>query len=268
MKFMAITDIHYWSDCNYPNIKWPEYINTFWNILVSEREKINRIISNENIDFIMNLWDLIRETKNFIFDSELYRDWLNLLNSFWLPVYNVAWNHDVDHDMSRESIAEINWYERMYYKFELWWYTHIILDGNREWKVNWEIVLWQKYSFDNKQLQWLEDVLMQSELDCIIYCHFPIDDQDISNNPYWPTWDTTRVFPQNYEKVRKMIEDSKKVIAYFNWHTHFPHISLINWILHCNIGSFSENNWFWNPTNELAVIEVKDKDIRVSFRKL
>ncbi len=268
MKFIAFTDIHSWDDCNYERIKWPDYINTFWSSFEKCKEKINDIIKNESIDFIINLWDLIRETKNKDQDIILYKEWLKLLNASWKPVFNVAWNHDIDYELDRKDVTEINWYEKMYYSFELLWYTHIVLDWNREWKINWEIVWWQKYRFDEKQVIWLEEILNNSKNKCIIYCHFPIDDQDISKNPYWPTWDTTRVFPQNYEKVRKIIENSKKVIAYFNWHTHFPHISLINWILHCNVGSFSENNWNWESTKEYALVEIDNKDIKVAFRKI
>ena len=267
MKFIVFTDIHHWDNCDYANILWEGYVNTFWQSFIEEKNKIKNIITDD-VDFIINLWDLIRETKNKLFDTNLYIEWLNVLKSFWKPVFSVAWNHDVDYELDREGISKINWYEKMYYSFELSWYTHIVLDWNREWKIDWEIVWWQKYHFDDDQIFWLENTLENSENNCIIYCHFPIDDQDISKNPYWPTWDTTRVFPQKYEKVRQIIEKSNKVIAYFNWHTHFPHISLINWILYCNIGSFSENNWNWEPTKDYALVEVKNKDIKVSLSKL
>jgi len=268
MKLLIFTDIHHWEDFNHTKIWWEDYINTFWDIFEQSREKIKEIIEKNSIDFIVNLWDLIRETKNRDADIWLYKEWLQILNSFWLPILNVTWNHDVDHEMDRKTIWELNWYGGTYYSIELWWYSHIVLDWNREWKINWEMVWWQIYRFDENQISWLEKTLNSTDNNCIIYCHYPIDEQDISDNPYWPTWDTTRVFPQNYLKIREIIEKSWKVLAYFNWHTHFPHVSLINGIIHCNVWSFSENNWNAEASKEYAIVEVIDKNIKIALKRL
>lgn len=263
MKILLLTDIHSWSDTNYPNKKWSNYINSFWAKLESSISLLKEI--STSVDLVINLWDFIHE-ESLLKDTEQYNKSKSLLESLWKPVFHVSGNHDLVY-MTRDILSEIWWTDKLYYFKDFGWYRHIILDGNRDGNMNGVIQYSQKYRFDASQINWLQQVLMKSTLPCIVYSHFPIDNQDVSDNYYWSHSQNPheRAFPIWYLEVRKILEESKKVLAVFNGHTHFRHQMKIGDILYVNVGAFAENNGEWRATGEYAIADISQSWIHVDF---
>lgn len=263
MKILLLTDIHSWIDTNYPNRKWLKYINSFWEKLESSISSLKEIVLP--VDLVINLWDFIHEA-SLSEDIEQYKISKVILESLWKPVLHISGNHDLIY-MNRGILSEIWWTDKLYYFKDLEWYRHIVLDGNRDGNINGIVENWQKYRFDSNQIDWLRQVLSQSILPCIVYSHFPIDDQDISDNYYWSDNQNPheRAFPIWYLEVRKILEESKKVLAVFNGHTHFRHQMRIGDILYVNVGAFAENNGEWKAMGEYAIADISQDWINIDF---
>lgn len=263
MKILLLTDIHSWSDTNYPHRKWPNYINSFWEKLESSILMLRKVALT--IDLVINLWDFIHET-SLSEDIEQYKRAKDILESLWKPVLHVSGNHDLVY-MDRNTLGEIWWTDRLFYYRDFGWFRHIILDGNRDGNKQGIVEKWQKYRFDLDQIDWLRQVLLQSILPCVVYSHFPIDEQDVSNNYYWSESPNSheRAFPIWYQEVRRILEESKKVLAVFNGHTHFRHQMKINDILYVNVASFAENNGEWEAIGEYAIADFSQGWMNINF---
>ena len=259
MKILLLTDIHSWTDTNYPNRKWPEYINCFGWAFESSSWDLQNIA--ESVDIEVNLGDFIHETSREA-DIAQYKSWIELLSSLGKPVLHVAGNHDLVY-LDREILASLWGTEKLYYFRDIGEYRHIILDGNREGNTGNTFDRNQRYRFDEEQLIWLESILRKSDTPCIIYSHFPIDDQDLSENYYYPENSEERVFPLGYREVRKILEDSRKVIAVFSGHTHFPHRTIIGGIEYITVGSFAENDGSGKPTRQYVIANIDGKNIEI-----
>ncbi len=259
MKILLLTDIHSWTDTNYQNRKWPEYINCFGWAFESSIWALQDVAAS--VDMVVNLGDFIHETSREA-DIAQYKSWIELLSSFGKPLLHVADNHDLVY-LDRETFASLWGTERLYYFRDMGGYRHIVLDGNREGNKDGTFDRNQRYRFDEEQLIWLKMILRESTSPCIIYSHFPIDDQDLSENYYWPENPEERAFPLGYREVRRILEDSGKVIAIFSGHTHFPQRTIIGGIEYITVGSFAENDGNGKPIRQYAIVNVDNKNIEV-----
>lgn len=266
MKLLLLSDIHSWSDTNYPNKRWKDYINSFWSTISANIDVLSSIA--QSVDLVVNLGDFIHET-SLGSDIYEYKRWMQLLSSLWKPVLHIAGNHDLVY-LDRAILSELWQTEHLYYFRDMNGYRHIVLDWNREGNRNGIIEKWQSYRFDQVQIEWLTNVLSASPSPCVVYSHFPLDDQDVSSNYYWKdAWNPhERAFPQRYLEIRKILNASWKVVAVFNGHTHFHNKMNIDNIAYINVGSFSENDGTWRPTKEYAIASFDNGCIDVSFEKM
>lgn len=261
MKLLLLTDIHAWADTNYPNRKWAAYINCFGSTFESSVLALQE--AARLVDIVVNLGDFIHQTSRED-DITQYKSWIKLLDSLGKPVLHVAWNHDLVY-LEREILASLWYTERLYYFRDIGGYRHIVLDGNREGNKNGIIIdRNQRYRFDEAQLVWLQTVLNESNTACIVYSHFPIDDQDLSQNYYWPENPEERAFPLGYREVRWILEKSEKVIAVFSGHTHFSHRITIWGIEYFTVGSFAENDGNGKPTREYSIAHFEGCNLEIT----
>ena len=116
-------------------------------------------------------------------------------------------------------------------------------------------------------MQWLSDSLENTNFPTVIYIHHPLDEQSMENNYYFRER-PERSCVSNRKEVRKMLEDSGKVVAVFNGHTHFFHEQTINNIQYITVPSFAENNGNYEPAQSYAIADFSNTKIQVEILKL
>lgn len=255
MKILIITDIHHGEDTNYPKLLDKNYINSFGSQFEKYLPKIKDLIKEH--DLIINLGDLIKETDT---ESDLiqYKKAIELLGKE-KTIKHVVGNHDL-WNIPRNKIAEIIGENNNYYSFDLNNYHHVILDGFRNSKE-------EPYEIDKEQLSWLQKDLKNTDFLTIVYCHYSLDNQSLDSNYYFKG-KPDRVFIKNKEEIRKIFEDSGKVIAVFGGHLHFFHEESINSIKYITAPAFTENDGNHKPKAECLSIGLNGKDITVMIIKI
>ncbi len=229
MKILLITDIHYGENTNYPKIGGEEYINSFGSVFESFLPHLKEAIASH--DLVINLGDLIHETTTEE-DISAYKKALALLGNE-VPVKNVIGNHDLN-TLARGQLSEMIGEKKIYYSFDFQGYHHVVLDGFRETKGD-------PHRIESEQLEWLKSDLQATSLSTIVYCHYPLDDQNLDSNYYF-SQRPDRALILNREEVRSILEASGKVLCVFNGHTHFFNHEIINGIAYTTVPSFTEND--------------------------
>ena len=255
MKILIITDIHYGEDTNYPQLVDKDYVNSFGSQFEKYLPKIKILIKEH--DLTINLGDLIKET-NAELDLVQYKKAVGFLGEEKL-VKHVIGNHDL-WNLSRYQLAKIIGENKTYYSFDLNNYHHIILDSFRNSKE-------EPCKIDSEQLDWLQKDLKNTNLLTLIYCHYTLDNQSIDSNYYFKG-KPQRVFIENKEEVRKIFEDSDKVIMVLGGHLHFFHEESINGIKYITAPAFTENDGSNKPKAECLSIELKGRKIITTVIKI
>jgi 3',5'-cyclic AMP phosphodiesterase CpdA len=255
MRILIISDIHYGNDTNYPKYGHEDYINSFGSKFENYLPKF-RALSLEH-DLIIDLGDLIAEidVEN---DVDLYKKAIGLLN-VGRPVKYVLGNHEL-RNLSRQQLLQIIGEERAYYSFDVDNYHHIVLDSFRNNRDEQPVI-------DPEQFAWLKQDLKKTNLPSLVYCHYALNNQSLDENYYFKG-KPQRAFIKNKEEVRRVFEDSKKVVAVFGGHLHFFNQENIKNIDYITVPSFTENNSANKPKAECVSVEVIDSKIEASIISL
>jgi len=255
MKILIITDIHYGENTNYPKLIDKDYVNSFGSQFEKYLPKIKALIKEH--DLTINLGDLIKETNT---ESNLiqYKKAIEFFGKE-KPIKHVIGNHEL-RTLSRNQITEIIGENKPYYSFDLNNYHHIILDsfGNS---------IEEQVKIYKEQLDWLQKDLKNTNLLTLIYCHYTLDNQSIDSNYYFKG-KPQKVFIENKEEVRKVFEDSEKVIAVFGGHLHFFHQESINGIKYITAPAFTENDGNNRPKAECLSIGLEGREIITTVIKI
>jgi 3',5'-cyclic-AMP phosphodiesterase len=259
MKILFITDVHYKEEggTNYPHIGASDYINSFGPVLKEKAAELRSLA--EDFDLLVNLGDLIQD-KDLETDIRSYREAIELISGT-TPVKHVVGNHDIRY-LSREQLAVCIGEKQIYYSFDLNGYHHTVLDANRR-------TMPGPFHVPDEQLAWLQEDLSQTNLETLVYCHYPLDNQSLLGNYYFKKENPSNGFPDNKENIRTILEQSGKVKYVFNGHTHFYHQETINGITYTTVPSFTENNGSGEPTLEYLAAELDRQNYAVevgSFR--
>lgn len=254
MKILIITDIHYGEDTNYLKLIDKDYVNLFGSQFEKYLPNIKTLVKEH--DLTINLGDLINGSDT---ESDLiqYKKAVEFFGKE-KPVKYVLGNHEL-RTLSRSQLVEIIGEKKPYYSFDLNNYHHIVLDGFRDFEED-------LYKIDKEQLVWLQKDLKDTNLLSLIYCHYVFDNQSLDSNYYFNK--PQRVFIENKEEVRKIFEDSKKIIAVFSGHLHFFHQEIINGIKYITAPAFSENDGNHKPKAECLSIDLNDKEVAVTVVKI
>ena len=254
MKILLITDIHFGENTNYPRLKGEDYINVFGAHFESLFSNIKS--EAESCDLVVNLGDFIHDESEEK-DIETYRKALQHIVTN-TPTKHVAGNHDLRH-VSREKLTELMGEEKLYYSFDAGGYHHVVLDGTRTERRG-------PHYIGEEQLTWLENDLSETEMKTIIYCHYPLDNQNMENNYYFMNTPESGAI-SNRGFVRKILEHSGKVLAVFNGHTHFYSNQIVNGITYCTIPSFSENDGNHQPQGEYGLITLEGDSVSIEIKR-
>ncbi|MDB5492427.1 MAG: calcineurin-like phosphoesterase family protein [Micavibrio sp.] len=262
ISFGVVTDIHYGFDQgNKKGSQAPRLLENFFR-------RANKI----GVDFTVDLGDRViyqgRET-NLAFTREAgyARDMSYLakvkehFNKAAAPHYSVNGNHDLGH-MSANDNARILGMPETSYSHDIkgvhfvFWNPNVRVDANREMHAT------------AQDLQWLKDNLAKTANPAVIFCHIPFDDQN--ETPYVDKDDPTKwIFPSFYaesKEIRKILEDSGKVIECHFGHLHRNRHSTINGIHyfeHQSLVQKNENTGHARNASYIVTIDLDNAETRI-----
>jgi alkaline phosphatase len=248
MKIFLITDIHHGANTNYKHLKGEEYINLFGEEF---KEASLKLLSEMNqCDLVVNLGDLIHDEEREK-DFFVYSEGVSFFDTT-ARIEHVVGNHDL-RNLTMSDLSRVLKRDKEYFSFDCNGYHHVVLGGTRKEPRG-------PHYIEEEQLKWLEDDLKATEQKTLVYCHFPLDNQDLSENYYFKGRpDGGSIANRGF--VRPILEKSGKVLAVFNGHTHFFHQEGIKNIIYTTVPSFSENNGEGRPNHKFAVVEVEGDTI-------
>jgi Icc-related predicted phosphoesterase len=176
VKFGLITDVHCYSKLNKDTNEWE--IN--WRCQRPLEEFVKNMNEEFKPDFVIENGDFTdgrdkRGEESFLRANELYE-------RITAPKYHVLGNHETT-NMTKERWREIVGYDKNYYYFDVKGYRFIVLDANNvavpEGSDNIvDMSPTTPYSYkgmmDKKQMEWLENLLKESEnYKKIVFIHEP-----------------------------------------------------------------------------------------------
>jgi 3',5'-cyclic-AMP phosphodiesterase len=146
-----------------------------------------------------------------------------------VPTYHVIGNTDVVNLTKAEQLAPLE-KRRAYESLDEWEPRLILLDSEDPpfERVGGEI--------GKNQLAWLADVLERDARPALVFCHHPLDDQDLSGHRYF-TGHPNRACVVNRLRVRALLERGGRVLAAFAGHMHWSRANVINRVPHVTLGS-------------------------------
>ncbi len=246
IRFGIVSDIHY-ADKK-PNI------GRYYKQSIEKLRECVGVMNKKKVDFLVELGDFKdnsnppEEDKTLQYLSTIEKE----LQQFKGPCYHVLGNHDEDSISKQQFLNRVKndgfSEAKNYYTFEKKGIRFYVLDAN----FTSEGIAYNKGNFDWKdchvpqeQLDWLKEGLENSNSPSVIFIHQRLD----------RFYSLRHYCPDNSDEVRKILEDSGKVLAVFQGHDHRGGINKINNIPYYTIkaviqGSGAENNSY-------AIVEIK-----------
>jgi len=242
LRFGWVTDIHYAE----ADIKWGRYYRESGDKL---SEAIN-LFNEQKVDFVIETGDFKDQNEPPVEEKTL--DYLRkiekVLSNFNGPRYHVLGNHDMDSLSKQQFLNEIEntgiEKGRSYYYFDRNNIRFIVLDacytslGRNYDHHNYS---WKDANIPHRQLRWLNSVLESSTYPVIIFVHQLLDGKG-------------DMYVNNSKRVRKILEDSGKVMAVFQGHKHVGDISEINGILYYTLKAMVEGSGKENSSYSIVTI--------------
>jgi 3',5'-cyclic-AMP phosphodiesterase len=116
------------------------------------------------------------------------------------------------------------------------------------------------------QLEWLESDLKATTLPTLVFMHHSASEQDLRDSIWFAEQPHIALVKERAE-LRKLLEESGKVLAVFNGHLHRNHLDVIRGIPYVTIQSLTENlddDAPGTPAAACAIAEVDES--RIVFR--
>ncbi|HAQ20583.1 MAG TPA: hypothetical protein DCR40_15340 [Prolixibacteraceae bacterium] len=247
IRFGMLSDVHH-AD------RGPGGIRYYRQSLVKMREAVDRM-NQEKLDFVIELGDfkdqdaIPNETNTLKYLSEIE----SAFQKFDGPTYHVLGNHDMD------GISKQQFLERVentgisptlsYYSFNRNRLHFIVLDGNftkNGIAYDHGNFHWEDASIPAIQLDWLIDDLKSNKHPVIVFIHQMLDE---SKN--------VKQAVQNAPEVRRILEQSGRVLGVFQGHVHEERYNRINGIHYYSVNAMVDGN---GPENNAYMIVDVYKD--------
>lgn len=243
-----ITDLHYADK--------PPAGSRFYRETLTKLEEAATQFEKDKPDFIVELGDLINAADAVDVEKAYLARINNEIAALPGDKHYVLGNHFVDTLTKEEFLGEVG-QKASFYSFDLGGFHFIVLDacyrsdGMSYGRKNSK---WTDANIPTDQIEWLKSDLNDAPGKAIVFVHQRLD----VKNDYGV---------RNADQVRKVLEDSGKVLAVFQGHNHKNDLKEINGIHYCTLmamieGSGAENNCY----STMDVFE--DGTIRLTgFRK-
>jgi predicted phosphodiesterase len=254
VRFGMVTDPHY-ADRE-PNG------TRFYRESLQKMQECVDVMNGSNTDFLIELGDLKDENSpSNEMETLRFLDTIEgVFQKYNGPSYHVFGNHDLD-SISKEQFLSrvINTgieKDKSYYSFQHGGVKFIVLDacfkkdGSPYDHGNFD---WTDTNISPEQLQWLRDELDQSTMPVTVFVHQLL-------------CGSGNVYIKNAEAVRKVLEDSKKVLAVFHGHHHVGDYQFINGIHYYTLKAVVEGSGYDN--NSYAIVNINADGIKIEgYRK-
>lgn len=259
MKFAIINDLH----VGPPNIGYHKGIQRKLSQFAERLmyQFIQEMNTVEHPDFVMVLGDMIEDIMEKNTDLQSFTRVTSLLSQLKMPLYYAVGNHDI-RTISQQEIARMLGIERMNYSFELGGYHCVVLSFSLlgEHTKNLADI---RAAVPPEQLTWLQSDLAQTKQPSIVFIHYGVAEDDMQGN-FWFADQAHHAVLANREKVREILENSKKVKAVFSAHQHWNRMHIHNGIPYFVTTSLIENTHNDGvASGAYTIVTLTNKDIVV-----
>ena len=260
LRFGLVTDSHY-AD------REPSTTRFYQESMTKMRECID-LFNQEKLDFVVHLGDFKDQGKPAIPEETL--EYLKAIESeygrFKGPRYHCVGNHDVDSITKQQFLENIENTgvpnNESFYAFTKNGIQFIVLDANfyEDGRDHFylEGANWQDTRIPPKQVQWLEKTLAGTDIPAIVFCHHPLYEFQRHDSIY---------HVQNYTEVQKVLEQSGKVMAVFQGHTHAESHELINGIHYLTLLAMVDQSGPENNAYAIAELYPSGKIDLIGYRR-
>lgn len=204
------------------------------------RAFVSQMNDNFKPAFVVVLGDL-HTFVNFDVDCASIRGIKEIFQALELPVYYVLGNHDIV-NLTKEKFRNILGIDCEYTSFNFGNYHFVLLDAQDE------TIGGNEGNISESQLRWLRNDLENTSKKTVIFSHQALDKQDLMQNIRFKD-SPSSAFVKNKDKVREILDNSRKVIAVFNGHVHWNNMQIINNIPYFSIHSLVET---WTTNGKLC----------------
>mgnify|MGYP001163425168 FL=1 len=220
------------------------------------------LMNDQKVDFLIELGDF-KDQGNPPEESETIR-FLEVMEKefcrFRGPRFHVLGNHDHDSISKRgflERISNTGFPEAAgYYSFTMNSVHFIVLDANYSTggiPYNRGRFDWTDAYVPERQLRWLRKDLRRNNMPSVIFLHHRLD----------ATGDNSIYGPGNAHEIRKILEDSGKVLIVFQGHEHEGALNRINNITYYTLKGMVEGS---GPENNSYAIAEIGRDLTVTIK--
>ena len=247
MKFVLTNDIHVEKEEPYKGVN--RRMSSLSKQLL--QSVIKEIRENIKPRFVANLGDLVGDIDNESDISNL-KYVVKELEKCGAPVHHIIGNHD-QRSMTYDDLKTALGYEELFYSldYEDFHFVFLYVDDRREMQSE-----TSSLEIPASHVKWLENDLKKTNKHTIIFSHQALGDQDVANN-FWFSHRENRCLINNRFEVRKIIEESGKVVACINSHLHWNNITIHNNIPYITVQSMVENfNNDGLPSESYTVVDV------------
>lgn len=230
VRIGMVTDLHYADK--------PAAGSRYYRETLAKLAEAGEQFQKEKPDFVVELGDLIDAADSV----EVEKQYLATINKEFAALpgdkHYVLGNHCVDTLTKEEFLGEVG-QKSSYYSFDAGGFHFVVLDacyrsdGKPYGRKNSK---WTDANIPKEQVEWLQADLHTATGKTIVFTHQRLD----VRNDYGV---------KNAEQVRNVLEDSGKVVAVFQGHSHKNDLKNINGIHYCTLvamieGSGAENNGY------------------------
>ncbi len=214
-------------------------------------EEFNKWLVKDTSSVLIDLGDRISDV-DLETDRSLAREvgtWFKKIN---IPQYHLLGNHDLE-ELSVEENEELIGYPMRSQSFDLNGY-HLVL-----WDTLPELDKEKGFSLREDRLDWLKADLAQATLPSVVFTHLPLDNGSMKGNFYFEKAYPTHAYfsDADGERIREVLELSKKVQLCINGHAHWNAYHCIDGIHYITIPSLTELfPTFPNTTNAWAKLAI------------
>jgi 3',5'-cyclic AMP phosphodiesterase CpdA len=252
MRFALISDVHF-GPLAYHEGKLRKMTHQAGALT---RRFVDRMNGIEQPELVINLGDVI-EDKSRAEDLENYGRFIDIMRELEAEVIHVAGNHDTVH-LTEDDLRRF------------WRSTDPLFYSRDFGGIHWVVLRTVEIKdtaihLPEEQLVWLEAHLKDAPFPTIVLMHHPASDMVLEGSRWFETQPhICRVAER--KRLRKILEQSGKVIAVFNGHVHWNHFDSISSIPYITLQSLTENvddDAPGRPSGAYAVCDIDERRLLV-----
>lgn len=255
MRFALITDVHFGPVAHFDG-KLRKLSHEAGRL---SRAVVDALQAEADLDLLINLGDVV-EDENRSVDRARYGEFVGILEQLKVPLLHVAGNHDQVH-LTEDDLRQL-WRHSgpLHYVRDVAGVRFIVLNTLETKDV--------AVHLPEAQLTWLRGELARAESPVVVLMHHPASEMLLEGNRWFSKAPhICRVAERR--ALRRILEESGKVVAVFNGHVHWNHVDVIGNIPYFTLQSLIENlddDAPGRPARAYAVCDLDRHGLHVDVR--